>query len=50
MYPAFIKQAGTEGKKKAADSFDLANKVEQIHHGLYQNALDRLKKGEPMEL
>ena len=50
MYPAFIKQAGTEGKKKAADSFDLANKVEQIHYHLYGDALSQLEKGEPMEL
>ena len=50
MYPAFIKQAGTEGKDKAANSFDLANKVEQIHHRLYGDALSRLEKGETMEL
>lgn len=50
MYPAFIKQAQTEGEKKAVDSFDLANKVEQIHHRLYQDALDRLEKGKAMEL
>jgi rubrerythrin len=50
MYPAFIKQAQTEGEKKAVDSFDLANKVEQIHHRLYQDALDRLEKGKAIEL
>lgn len=50
MYPAFIKQAQTEGEKKAVDSFDLANKVEQIHHRLYQDAFDRLEKGKAMEL
>ncbi len=50
MYPAFIKQAQTEGEKKAVDSFDLANKVEQIHHRLYQDALDRLERGKTMEL
>ncbi|MFC2020412.1 rubrerythrin family protein [Chloroflexota bacterium] len=50
MYPAFIKLAETEGEKKAASSFELANKVEQIHHGLYQDALDRLEKSESMEL
>ena len=50
MYPAFIKQAQTEGEKKAVDSFDLANKVEQIHHRLYQDALDRLEKSKTMEL
>lgn len=50
MYPAFIKQAKEDGDKKAADSFDLANKVEQIHHDLYQDALNRLDKGEAMKL
>lgn len=50
MYPDFIKQAGTDGDKKAASSFELANKVEQIHHGLYQDALKKLEKGQQMEL
>ncbi|MFA4917184.1 MAG: rubrerythrin family protein [Syntrophales bacterium] len=50
MYPAFIKQADAEEEKKAADSFDLANKVEQIHHGLYKDALNKLDNGESMEL
>jgi len=50
MYPAFIKQAQTEGEKKAVASFDLANKVEQIHHRLYQDALDRLEKSKAIEL
>ena len=50
MYPAFIKQAEIEDEKKAFNSFDLANKVEQIHHGLYQDALSKLDKGEVIEL
>ena len=50
MYPDFINQAETENEKKAADSFDLANKVEQIHHGLYQDALNRLENGDTKEL
>jgi rubrerythrin len=45
MYPGFIKQAEAEGKKEARRSFDLANKVEQIHHGLFQAALSVLEKG-----
>ena len=49
MYPAFIKQAEAEGKDKAKDSFDLANKVEQIHHGLFRVALDMLRKSQTME-
>ncbi len=49
MYPAFIKQAEAEGKDRAKDSFDLANKVEQIHHGLFTAALDTLQKGQTAE-
>jgi rubrerythrin len=48
MYPDFIKQANAEGNKKANDTFDLANKVEQIHHSLYQAALTMLEKGQDM--
>jgi len=44
MYPDFIKQAEAEGNKKAKDSFDLANKVEQIHHSLYKKALEMVEK------
>ena len=50
MYPGFIKQAEAEGEKQAVNTFDLANKVEQIHHRLYQDAVNRLDKGETMEL
>ena len=45
MYPEFIKQAEDEGNDKAKDSFDLANKVEQIHHGLFDAALSKVEKG-----
>jgi len=50
MYPSYIKQAEAEGEKKATESFYLANKVEQIHHSLYQDAIKRLDTGEVMEL
>ena len=50
MYPQFIKIANNESEKKAADSFDLANKVEKIHHGLYQEAFSDLEKGTVKEL
>jgi rubrerythrin len=49
MYPAFIKQAQAEGEGKARDSFDLANKVEQIHHGLFDAALSKIEKGEAID-
>jgi len=48
MYPDFMKQADADGNQKAKDSFDLANKVEQIHHRLYQQALSMLEKGQPV--
>jgi len=49
MYPGFIKQAESEGEKKARDSFNLANKVEKIHYGLYQTALSMLEKGQTID-
>ncbi|MEE8473621.1 MAG: rubrerythrin family protein, partial [Dehalococcoidia bacterium] len=45
MYPGFIEQAQAEGDAKAKGSFDLANRVEQIHHGLFGAALAGLEKG-----
>jgi len=49
MYPKFIKQAEAEGEDKAKDSFDLANKVEQIHHGLFTAALSKIEKDAAIE-
>jgi rubrerythrin len=46
MYPGFIKQAEAEGADKARGSFSLANKVEQIHHHLFETVLAKLEKGE----
>ena len=46
MYPGFIKQAEAEDEDKAKDSFNLANKVEQIPHGLFNTALSKLEKDE----
>lgn len=50
MYPNFIKQANEE---KASDaiivSFDVANKVEEIHAGLYKDALDNLGQNKQVE-
>jgi rubrerythrin len=42
MYPNFIEQAKEENEKGALWSFDVANKVEEIHAGLYENALKSL--------
>lgn len=47
MYPGFIEQAKKENNKAAAGSFDMANKVERIHHKLFQEALDSLESGKP---
>jgi len=49
MYPEFIKQAEAEGNDKARDSFDLANKVERIHHGLFDAALSKIEKSETID-
>ena len=49
MYPGFIEQAQSEGERKAESSFDMANKVEQIHHVLYRAALLTLEKGGALE-
>ena len=43
MYPQFIEEAKAEGNKKALQSFDYANKVEQVHAGLYQKAIEAAK-------
>ena len=50
MYPQFIRNANTESEKEAADSFDLANKVEKIHHSLYRDALGKIESEEATEL
>ena len=46
MYPGFIEQAKAEGNQKAEITFDYANKVEKIHHGLYNKALELLEAGQ----
>ena len=43
MYPQFIEDAKKDGNKKAIQSFDYANRVEQIHAKLYQQAIDNIK-------
>ena len=45
MYPDFIEKAKAEGNGKAERSFDLANKVEQIHHEHFQAALKKVETG-----
>jgi rubrerythrin len=43
MYPGYIELAKKEGNKLAAWTFDIANKVEEIHAGLFAKAADTLK-------
>lgn len=43
MYPEFLAQSKTEKNAAAERSFDLANKVERIHHELYHQALEDLE-------
>jgi len=49
MYPEFIDTAKQESKKQATWSFDMANKVEQVHAKLYQKAMDAVKNREQLE-
>jgi len=45
MYPKFLSQAEAEGNKPAVSSFKNALAVEEIHHGLYTEALSAVKSG-----
>lgn len=50
MYPAFIKEAKGELMQDAAAlSFEIANKVEEIHAGLFQKALKNLGSNEEVD-
>ena len=49
MYPGFIEQARIEGNEKAEISFTYANKVEKIHHSLYQKTLENLEAGKQLK-
>ena len=40
MYPQMIKDAQEEGNKAVDRYFQLVNKVEEVHAGLYQKAID----------
>ncbi|MFH1730140.1 MAG: rubrerythrin family protein [Planctomycetota bacterium] len=45
MYPGFVAEAEAEGERAAAMSFKNALAVEEIHHGLYADALNTLNEG-----
>ena len=45
MYPQFVEEAEKDGNKAAEISFKNAMTVEEIHHGLYSEALEAVKSG-----
>jgi len=45
MYPKFLKEAKEEDNKPAVFSFTNALAAEEIHHGLYTEALNAVKSG-----
>jgi rubrerythrin len=45
MYPSFLSEAEAEGDKPATFTFKNALAVEEIHHGLYTQALEAVKAG-----
>ena len=49
MYPPFIDTAESEGNKRAQRSFEWANEVEQIHHGLFEEALKAVEAGQALK-
>ena len=46
MYPDFVKEAEAVGNKAALLSFTFAMKAEEVHAGLYQDALENLDQTE----
>jgi rubrerythrin len=49
MYPKFLAEAQAEGNKAAAVSFKYALDAEEVHHGLYTQALAAVGAGRDME-
>ncbi len=49
MYPLFIEQAEQENNTRAQRSFELANEVEQIHHGYFEETLKALNEGKQLK-
>ena len=48
IYPKFVKEAEEEGNKPATFSFKHALTVEEIHHGLYSEALKAIQSGQDL--
>jgi rubrerythrin len=45
MYPKFVAEAEAEGNQPALMSFKFAMAVEEVHHGLYSQALEAVQAG-----
>jgi rubrerythrin len=48
MYPEYLNKAKNEGNQQATWSFDVANKVEQIHANLFSKAMENLRTGKKL--
>ncbi|HEY98690.1 MAG TPA: rubrerythrin family protein [Dehalococcoidia bacterium] len=49
MYPNFIEIADRERNDRAKRSFEWANKVEEIHHGYFEEALKAVRADKQLE-
>jgi len=49
MYPPFIQQAEAENNNRARVSFEYANEVEQIHHGLFEETMKAVDAGQQLK-
>lgn len=49
MYPGFLAEAREEGNKRAERSFENALAVEEVHHGLYSEALAAVQAGNDLD-
>lgn len=49
MYPQMIQDAAEEGKNAVKRSFEFANTVEEIHAGLYKEALENMDKQQDVD-
>lgn len=48
MYPKFLAEAEAEGNNAAVTSFKFALAVEEVHHGLYSQALEAVQAGKDL--
>ena len=49
MYPKYLSIAKQEENDQAAWSFDVANKVEQVHAGLFSRAVEALRNNKELQ-